>query len=453
MNADLQSVPVAPRLVGAATVSSDGSSAPLPVTHAELPSSTSRLRVDGKFLSRDGRRFWIKGVTYGTFAPDVDGFHFPKREAVERDFFLMALRGFNAVRVYTVPPRWLLDCAQQQGLSVMVGLPWEQHIAFLDDSNRRENIIKSVRDGVRTCAGHPAVLCYSIGNEIPAPICRWHGSRRIERWLNRLYEAAKAEDPEALVTYVNFPSTEYLRLHFLDFITFNVYLEKQETLEIYLARLQNLAGDKPLVMAEIGLDSHRNGEEAQARVLDWQVRTTMASGCSGAFIFSWTDEWWRGGHPILDWDFGLVTRERQTKPALTAVARAFADAPFAARERLPRITVIVCSFNGARTLRDTFAGLSRVEYPNFDVVLVDDGSTDETSQIGREHGAHVISTPNRGTLVRAQHRHGGGQRRDHRLSRRRRLARSPLAALHRRDLSQARPRRDGWTKSRASRHG
>lgn len=397
MQSGLPQAPTAPRLVGSATLSTDEVTTPLPVPGDDVSGRPRpRLRVDGKFLALEGRRFWIKGVTYGTFAPDADGFHFPKREVVERDFFLMALRGFNAVRVYTVPPRWLLDCAQQQGLSVMVGLPWEQHIAFLDDSRRRERIIHGVRSGVRACAGHPAVLCYAIGNEIPAPICRWHGAHRIEQWLRRLYDAAKAEDPETLVTYVNFPSTEYLRLHFLDFITFNVYLEQQEKLAAYLARLQNLAGDKPLVMAEIGLDSRRNGEEAQARVLDWQVRTTMAAGCSGAFIFSWTDEWWRGGHAILDWDFGLVTRDRQAKPALAAVARAFAEVPFPARSDLPHITVIVCSHNGARTLRDTFIGLSRVDYPHFDVVLVDDGSTDETASIGREFGAHVISTPNRG---------------------------------------------------------
>ncbi len=397
MSTRLSQAPAAPRLVGSATLSTDGATTVLPVTGMEpTAASRPRLRVDGKFLALDDRRYWIKGVTYGTFKPDAEGFLFPKREAVERDFFLIALRGFNAVRVYTVPPRWLLDCAQQQGLSVMIGLPWEQHIAFLDDHTRRTHILKSVRAGVHSCAGHPAVLCYSIGNEIPAPICRWHGSRQIERWLHRLYDITKAEDPEALVTYVNFPSTEYLRLPFLDFITFNVYLEQQEKLAAYLARLQNLAGDKPLVMAEIGLDSRRNGEDAQARVLDWQVRTTMAAGCSGAFIFSWTDEWWRGGHNILDWDFGLVTRERQTKPALTTVARAFAEAPFSSRSDLPHITVIICSHNGARTLRDTFAGLARVDYPKFDVVLIDDGSTDDTAAIAREHGAHVISTENRG---------------------------------------------------------
>ena len=54
---------------------------------------------------------------------------------------------------------------------------------------------------------------------------------------------------------MNFPTTEYLDLPFLDFVSFNVYLETRDRLDAYLARLQNLAGDRPLVMAEIGLDS------------------------------------------------------------------------------------------------------------------------------------------------------------------------------------------------------
>lgn len=70
----------------------------------------------------------------------------------------------------------------------------------------------------------------------------------------------KAEDPDALVTYVNFPTTEFLELPFLDVFCFNVYLESQSTFESYVARVQTLVGDRPLLMAEIGLDSRRNGE-------------------------------------------------------------------------------------------------------------------------------------------------------------------------------------------------
>src|SRR5262249_50727946 len=162
----------------------------------------------------------------------------------------------------------------------------------------------------RACAGHPAVLCYVIGNEIPASIVRWYGHRRVERYLERLYRAAKAEDPGGLVTYVNYPSTEYLRLPFLDFVAFNIYLEDQGSLAAYLARLHTIAGERPLIMAEIGLDSLRHGDDTQADTLDWQIRTAFAAGCAGAFVFAWTDEWHRGGYDIEDWNFGLTDRAR-----------------------------------------------------------------------------------------------------------------------------------------------
>src|SRR6266404_7949820 len=245
--------------------------------------------VRGKFLFIGDRKFYIKGVTYGTFRPDAQGGQFPDPSAVRHDFRLMVSNGINAVRTYTVPPRWLLEAASRHGLYVMVGLPWEQHVAFLGEPERADAIEERVRAAVRACAGYPAVLCYVIGNEIPSSIVRWHGPHRIEKFLKRLYRAAKSEDPDGLVTYVNYPTTEYLDLSFLDLVCFNVYLESQERWAKYLARLQNLAGERPLLLAEIGMDSRRNGEEGQAQTLDWQVRSAFAAGCAGAFVFAWTD--------------------------------------------------------------------------------------------------------------------------------------------------------------------
>ena len=355
-----------------------------------------RPRVAGKFLYAGAEKFWVKGVTYGTFRADASGIDYPEPAVIAADFAAMAANGINAVRVYTVPQRALLDQAQSHGLRVMVGLPWEQHIAFLDDPGCASAIETRVRAGVRQCAGHPALLCYAVGNEIPASIVRWHGRRRIERFIRRLYDAAKAEDLDALVTYVNFPTTEYLHLPFLDFVCFNVYLESRDRLDAYLARLQNLAGERPLVMAEIGLDSRRNGEGAQAESLEWQVRTAFAAGCAGAFAFAWTDEWYRGGHDIEDWDFGLTTRERRPKPALAALRNAYAQVPFPADLPWPRISVVICSYNGARTIRDTLDGLKHVGYPDFETIVVNDGSTDATPQIAAEYAVRVITTENQG---------------------------------------------------------
>jgi GT2 family glycosyltransferase len=359
-------------------------------------SSTRRLHVRGKSLYEGDDKLHVRGVTYGTFRPDGQTSGYPSMEAVAEDFAGMAENGVNAVRTYTVPPRWLLDLAAEHGLYVMVGLPWEEHVTFLDDRKRTRAIEQRVREMVRSCAGHPAILCYAIGNEIPASIVRWHGKRRIERFLKRLYRAAKSEDPGALVTYVNYPSTEYLSLPFIDLVCFNVFLESGPQFASYLARLQHVAGDRPLVVTEAGLDSLRNSEEAQARALDWQVRTAFAAGCAGMFVFSWTDEWYRGGFDVDDWAFGLVGRDRTPKQALATVGKAFSQVPFAPDPDWPRVSVVVCAYNSESTLRSCFDGLRALEYPDYEVIVVNDGSTDGTADIAREYGWRLISTENRG---------------------------------------------------------
>lgn len=360
------------------------------------PFSQNRAYVKGKFLYNGNEKFYIKGVTYGTFRPQQDGLQYPSEDVVEKDFRMMAQHGINCIRTYTVPPEYLLTIALKHDLKVMVGLPWEQHITFLDSADRQKDIIRRVQEGVWTCKQHPAVLCFAIGNEIPANIVRWYGKEKIECFLKQLYQAAKAVDPESLVTYVNFPTTEYLDLDFLDFDCFNVYLETPEKLSAYIARLHNLSGDRPLVLAEIGLDSLRKGADTQAETLIWQIETIFARGCAGMFVFSWTDEWWRGGFDIEDWDFGIVDRQRNPKPALQAVSKTMQRIPFAGHKSLPFISVVVCTYNGASTIEDCMKGLMNLDYPLYEVIVINDGSTDNTARIVTNYPVRLISTPNCG---------------------------------------------------------
>src|SRR6185437_14630526 len=352
-----------------------------------LPRPSPRPCVRGKFLFVGEEKVYVRGVTYGAFTPDASGNEYHDLATVERDFAQMAANGINAVRIpHTTPPRALLDIASRYGLWVMVGLSAEQYVGYLIDRPPDAPDVEAlIRKRVRACAGHPALLCYALGNEIPALVARWLGRRKVERYLERLYRIVKQEDPAGLVTYVNYPTTEYLRLPFLDFLCFNVYLESQDRFESYLARLQNIAGDRPLFMSELGLDALRNGEGGQARSLDWQVRTAFAAGCGGVFVFAWTDEWYRHGHDVEDWAFGLTNADRSPKPALETVREAFAEAPFAPSIPWPRISVVVCSYNGARTIRDACEGLRRLEYPNYEVIVVDDGSNDDTAAIASQY--------------------------------------------------------------------
>jgi GT2 family glycosyltransferase len=355
------------------------------------------VRVRGRGFCIGEHPLSLRGVTYGAFRPNGAGDPFPEPEQVIRDFAAMAHHGVNAVRVYTPPPRWLLDQAQAEGLRVLAGLCWEQHVAFLESRAEVKARADAIRLSLRATAGHPAVLAHAIGNEVPASIVRWYGRRRIEDWLRRLAEICREESPDTLVTYVSYPTTEYLELPFVDFHAFNVYLETRERFSAYLARLHNLADERPLVMAELGVDSLRHGEKRQAEAVDWLVRESFDSGCAGAFVFGWTDEWFRGGEEIRDWAFGLTTRERRSKPALKAVAGIYAARSVVpAPDDAPRISVVCCSYNGEPTIRDTLEGLARLDYPDYEVIVVDDGSTDATAAIARSYGAKVVSTPNQG---------------------------------------------------------
>jgi len=369
-------------------------SGPSPVSPEQI--DMRAVTVRGKFLWAGDQKLYLRGVTYGTFRPDPDGVDYPSPAEVEADFAAMAAAGFNVVRLYTVPPRALLDVAARHRLRVLVGLPWEQHVAFLDDDARCADVERRVREGARACAGHPALLAFAVGNEIPASIVRWYGRRRVERYLERLCRAVREEAPGALVTYVNFPSTEYLEPRGIDFLCFNVYLETREALVAYLKRLQNLAGERPLVLAEVGLDSRRNGEDGQARSLAWQLRTTFRAGAAGAFVFAWTDEWHRGGHDVEDWDFGLVRRDRTPKPALAVVERNLAAVPAGPDMDWPRISVVVCTHNGAPTIAECLSAVTRLDYSNYEVIVVEDGSTDATAAVVEEFDVQVVATPGLG---------------------------------------------------------
>jgi GT2 family glycosyltransferase len=70
----------------------------------------------------------------------------------------------------------------------------------------------------------------------------------------------------------------------------------------------------------------------------------------------------------------------------------------------PELSVVVCSHNGALTLAGTLQNLERqsLDRDRYEVILVDDGSTDATAEIGRSHGASVVSLSRRRGVAAAR---------------------------------------------------
>ena len=336
------------------------------MTSGSVPAVCHPPRVHGKFLNVENGRFLVKGVAYGTFAPNGDGHQFPSPERVNQDFMLMAAAGINTVRTYTVPPP---DAARYRR-ATRAESDGGARMATAHLVPRRPTARQANQAGCcgRSAGGWdriPRHSCLPWATRFRPGSCDGMAIAASKRFLRELYESVKTAAPDSLVTYVNFPPTEHLDLECFDVCAFNVYLHREPDLRGYLARLQHVAGARPLLLAEAGADSVRQGLDGQARITTMHVRAAFMEGACGAIVYSWTDEWWRGGRSVDDWAFGLVDDARQPKPALAAVSEAFAESPVSARERheWPKVSVVICAFNAADTIDDCLSSLDETDLP------------------------------------------------------------------------------------------
>ena len=357
----------------------------------------SRLIARDNYLYDGDGKFYATGVSYGPFVPNSRGERYPEPERCAQDFALMRQLGVNVVRTYLPPPAWMFDLAAKHSLRLMVATLWPSHLMFLESAATARDIRATVAKLVAEMRQfHDVIFAYSLGNEIRPDLIRWYGARRMSRFLAELYDVGKSLDPEGLFTYSNYPSAEYLDLGFLDLACFNVYLHQEADFRRYMTHLLGLSGPRPLVLSETGMDTIREGEAHQAQLLQWQTRAAFEIGLAGFIVFAFTDEWHTGGSEITDWAFGLVTRERQPKQAFAAVADVFAHSLPPALEAPPRASVVVAAYNAQATLRACLDSLRRLNYPDYEIIVVDDGSTDRTGEIASTAEVKLLTGEHRG---------------------------------------------------------
>jgi len=338
-------------------------------------SDNDRWQVDGKWFRCDGRRIRPRMVTYGPFPPE-------RPRDLESDLRRMASAGFDAVRLYEMPDARWLDVALRHGLRVFAGLQWAQHADFIGRPRWHSAAMVGLASALRETGDHPALAGVYVGNEIPADLVRWMGPPRVRAAIEELIALGRSLAPHLLFAYANYPSTEYLEPENADFTAFNIYLEEPERFRSYLRRLHHIAGDRPLVVSEFGMDSRRNGPERQAQALAWARRIAAEEACAGSTAYAWSDAWWNDDEEVLDWDFGLTDREGREKPALAVMAAA--DPPLIANDAI-RFSVIVCTRDGHERIGRCLRAIAALRGARFETIVVDDGSTDGTADRVARH--------------------------------------------------------------------
>ena len=358
---------------------------------------TARLTTHGKSFRLGPEKFYVKGFSYGPFATNSHGDLLPERDRMSADFARMRELGANTLRLYTLPSSEVLETILESGLRVILDVPWEKHRCFFEDWTAQEDARNAVLRAARLAARHPAVMAISVVNEFPNDVVRFYGHDRIARFVAELADTAKQAAPECLTTFANYPTTEFLQPDGLDFCSFNVYLDDMERLAGYLDRLQHIAGDSPLLLTEFGSDAERHGEDFQAELLASHVRTVFEHGLAGSIVFAFTDDWFTGGAQVEGWGFGVTDVERNEKPAALALSAAWKSAPLGWQVDLPKASVVVCAYNAEVTLRECLVSLDAVDYPDLEVIVVDDGSSDSTAAIAADFPQFItISQENRG---------------------------------------------------------
>ena len=346
-----------------------------------LGKKMQRLSVDGKFFRAGENRVFLKMVTYGPFRdprPDQLG---SDREEFEK----IAAAGFNAIRIYDMPSADLLDAAEACGLWVFAGLCWDWSFDYMAKPSIYSAAKLQLNEGLSAYGQHIAWGGVFVANEIPADLVRWMGVVKVRESIEALIDIGKAVCPEMLFAYSNFPTTEYLEPDNADFTGMNVYLEEEEQFTAYLPRLHNVAGDRPVLLSEVGFDSLRGGEEKQQAVLSWFMDGGLHAGMAGITLYAWSDWWFSQGRVVDDWSFGLTRRDGGAKPALKAVIEKFSvvQAPEdgVSHSELPVFSVIICTYNGAHRMDTCLKAVCAMDYPDYEVIVVDDGSEDNLADV------------------------------------------------------------------------
>lgn len=337
------------------------------------------LKTDGKFFRLGSERIWLRCVTYGPFPPDREISHRKELEKIRS-------ANFNAIRVFSLPDQALLDAAAEAGLFVFAGLDWRQYEDFISRPALFSAAIIRLSEWLNTHAHHSALACVYVGNEIPSDLVRWMGPDHVRKSLENLIDIGRGIAPHLLFAYANYPSTEYLELENADFTAFNIYLENKDAFVSYVRRLQNIAGDRPLVISEFGLDSLRNSPEAQAEAFSWALKHAYTEETAGFAVYAWSDLWFNAGTEVTDWSFGITDREGNPKPALEVCQNFQPATPSTTHNTY---TIIVCTRNGATRISACLNAIDALAGGPYETIVVDDGSTDDTSEIVTNTFPHV----------------------------------------------------------------
>jgi glycosyltransferase involved in cell wall biosynthesis len=217
---------------------------------------------------------------------------------------------------------------------------------------------------VRAMRGDPHLLGAMISTQLepgaPAP-----PPRLTRRVLNDLTRSIHELDADLLVGAC-LPVTAPECPIELDFLI--IAPEPQKSISTSLAEAHLLVGDRPLVLHAAEPSPCRRFDSSTYRAI---VDAAAAQGAAGTILAGAT------GSPSSAF---LATADSRS-----AIARANHRTVADVEVEWPAVSVVVCAYNAAETLDECLRNVALLDYPRLEVIVVDDGSVDETAEIVERH--------------------------------------------------------------------
>jgi O-antigen biosynthesis protein len=338
------------------------------------PGTAQRVIAHGKFLSKSDQKFFFKAMRLADVSGSLDfGQKLKLRHRLDD------LRGSHTTGLVLseAQAQPCLDIAAQAGLVAMV----ELKITSDELTSRRgwKSVESRIAHTANIFGRHAALVGYIVDCPIGQGALRVGGLENARRRMRSVVKTIKGRAPEAMVGIKVRPETRALSILEEDFLYAEIPPLAPIEIRDFVVALHNVAEARPVVI------EFRDASPGQ----DEAVAVAFGTGAAGVVappVPAPVSHDWLGVKMLRASDLMPFVTLNGTCPPRPA--------------KMPMVSVVICAYNAERTMRPCLESLRRIDYPNFEVIIVDDGSRDATADISMDFPEfRLIRQPNKGLSV------------------------------------------------------
>ncbi len=342
---------------------------------ASVPSSVP-VSANGKFFSRNAEKFFFKGMRMGRTPAVLD---FTEKLKLHNRLDDLRAGYTTGLILDEGQAHQVLDLASQAGLPSLVEIRVDP--ADVRDPERWLAAVSRVAHLANVLRGRPTLFGYLVDCPFSQDELRAVGLERVRRRLRYLLKTIKRHDDRVMAALRHRASTRALALLDEDFIYADVPALSPSDLKEYIVSLHNLAEARPVILEFA--ETSPGQDEAVALAFGTGAAGVVAPLVPAAVPAS------------RDWLGAKLLRASDVMP-FVELNGACPPGP----AETPMVSVIICAYNAERTMRPCLESLRHLAYPNYEVVIVDDGSRDCTAEIAAEFPEFRLTRqPNKGLAV------------------------------------------------------